>query len=696
MRTPSLVTRVVTVGLVVVTLLVVSVDVLLYFSLRSSLVEGIDTTLTNEARMAREEAARVGTSALPARLAELGVRATVRTPSGTTVAGPPLPGDATRTGDLAMREVRLSDGATVTVATSRTNLDRPLGRLLHLELILSPLVIALAFMLLRLIAEVALRPFDQIAAAARRTAGGMRGERLRPDRPETRLGLVASAYDEMLDALEAAVADAHEAQATSERLQERYRQILETAREAFVAFDKKGVIVEWNAEAERNFGWSRDQAIGRVLADTILPASKREGPFAKPEWFLATEGGPPIDRLVELTAVHRDGHEFPAGSTVWVTRQEDEETINAFIWDTTERLKAQEAISRLAAIVESTDEAMLSTDLDGRILTWNPGAERMYGYTAAEAVGHDLSIIAPPDWRPKVDEVLDRITEGERELRVEAVRKRKDGRLIDVALTISAMYNDSGGLCGCASVGRDITAQRKMAAQLDGTLEALALALDEAQASEQATRQFLDDAAHQLRAPITSLRASAETLLRGADPDERDRLLGAVVRETTRASRLMSGLLHMARLNHGRKIVCEPCDLLALCQEEAERAHWVAPQLDLVVAARGETPLGQPEVDQEAVGEILANLLDNARRHAKSRIEVLVGRENGHVELTVANDGPTIPPDKAEAVFDRFVSLDGRGGSGLGLPIARELARAQGGELSYEDRAFVLRIPATR
>lgn len=692
MRTPSLVTRVVVIGVAIVTLLVVGIDLLLYFSLRGSLNDGVEATLANDARAARGEAVTAPTPELPARLAAIGIHADVRTADGVVV---PSPLTATPAGgDLALRAVRLPDGSTVTVAASRTNVDRPLSRLLRMELIISPLVIALAFMLLRLIAEVALRPLDQIAAAARRTAGGKRGERLRPDRPDTRLGLVASAYDEMVDALEAAVAEARQAQTTSERLQEHYRQILETAREAFIAFDHRGVIVEWNVEAERTFGWTREDAIGLPLAMTILPADAKEGPFADPEWFLAAVADRPLDRLFELTAIHRDGHTFPAGATVWVSSQDEGKTINAFLWDKTDRLKAQEAISRLAAIVETTDEAILSTDLSGRILTWNQGAEKVYGYTAEEAVGQDLSLITPSEWRQRVSDVLDRVEHGQPVQRVEVKRRRKDGRMIDVALTISAMRDASGRICGSASIGRDVTAKNKTEAELAGALDALELALNDAQASEQATRQFLDDAAHQLRAPITSLRASAETLLRGASPDESDRLLGAVVRETSRASRLMSGLLHMARLNHGRNFVAEPCDLVALCEEEVERAHWVAPQLDLAVTTEGTTPVGKPEVDSEAVSEIVANLLDNARRHAKTRIDVVVGRDNGEVELKVANDGPPIPADKTEAVFDRFVSLDGRGGSGLGLPIARELARAQGGDLRYENRMFVLRLPA--
>jgi signal transduction histidine kinase len=175
-------------------------------------------------------------------------------------------------------------------------------------------------------------------------------------------------------------------------------------------------------------------------------------------------------------------------------------------------------------------------------------------------------------------------------------------------------------------------------------------------------------------------------------PAQRERLLEAVCRSSERAGRLMAGLLRMARLGYEQALDLRPTDIVALCEEEAERARVDSPHLDIAATTVG-PPLGEARVAADAIGEILANLVDNARRHARSRIEIRAQAGDGGVELRVIDDGPGLPEGQAESVFERFVSLDHAGGSGLGLAIGRELARSHGGDLTYEDKAFVLRLP---
>jgi PAS domain S-box-containing protein len=505
---------------------------------------------------------------------------------------------------------------------------------------------------------------------------------------------MASAYDDMLDALEQAVADARAAQGRSDRMEKRSREILETAHDGFVAMDATGVIIDWNAEAERMFGWARDDVVGRSVADTIIPSDLRPAHRAGLERFTATGQGDYVGRTVEVTALRRSGERFPAELTVWATTNDGILTFNAFLRDITDRKSAQEAMGRLAAIVESSDDAILSTSLDGLVLTWNQGAERMYGYTASETIGHDLvALIVPPGANDQVDRSLEAVRLGQTVQRLEVVRRHSSGALLDVGLTISPVLDAAGNVCGASSVGRDITEERWIAAKLDATLAALESALEEAKGRETSTRRFLDDAAHQLRAPITSILASAETLLRGTTEAERDRLLSAVVRQSFRVSRLMAGLLQMARLDQGQAIAAKPCDLVALCQEEADRARRESPDIRISVTTRGDRLVGQPAVDPHAVTDIISNLLDNARRHASAAIEVVVERSDDHVQVEVHDDGPGLPAGMVERAFERFVSLDDKGGSGLGLAIARDLARVHGGDLSYEMGAIVLRLP---
>lgn len=702
MKTPSLRVRVVAAGVAVVAVVLLALDVFVYLNLRSSLDANLDEVLAGRAAIAREEAAGRTPRQLAARLTELGLRATVHAPDGGTFeANPPSPrlGDnLAPTGDdprqpLVTRTVALPDGTRVVVQAHRGGVDEALRRLVALEVVGTVVGLALATLLLTRVARVALRPLEEMAAAARRAAAGERGERLRPDRPGTRIGQVAAAYDDMLDALEASIKEAREAAARSRHMEERSRKIIDTATDAFVAVDLGGRIIDWNDGAERLFGVARDAALGADAFETMFPPELRDEHRGRLEQLRITGERRRRGRRVETVARRADGSTFAAELIMWATGEAGERTINAFVHDMSERRRAEEARYRLAAIVDSSDDAIIGKDLDGTIVSWNHGAECMYGYSAEEITGRPVTVIVPPDRHHEVEQALEKVRRGQGVPHHETVRLTRHGAPVEVSLTVSPIRDATGAVIGASSIARDITEQRWLASTLDSTLVALEKALEEARASEARSRRFLADAAHQLRTPMAGIRACAETLLRGPAPSERDRLLADMVRETSRASRLVTGLLKIARLDQGGELAPTSCDLVEVCCDEADRARVLAPDLEITVEAADLHE--HPTLDADAVREILANLLDNARRHARRHIAVTVRTRIGAVEVRVADDGPGVAPGMAEQVFERFVSLDNRGGSGLGLPIARGLARAHGGDLRYEAGGFVLRLPIT-
>lgn len=233
----------------------------------------------------------------------------------------------------------------------------------------------------------------------------------------------------------------------------------------------------------------------------------------------------------------------------------------------------------------------------------------------------------------------------------------------------------------------------QVALAYDQMLDAVDEALNAARDAEQRTRGFLDDAAHQLRTPIAGIRSSVEALLRQTDPEDGDRLMTNLVREAARASRVLHSLLTLARLDAGQPPERVTTDLAAICRDEVARATSLAPHLHLSLT--GAETAAEVCVDPTAIREALANLLDNARRHAGTRIEVTLGRDDEASSVRVRDDGPGLGADLREEAFERFVSCDGYGGSGLGLPIGREIARSHGGDLTYGD-GFVLRLPRDR
>ena len=234
----------------------------------------------------------------------------------------------------------------------------------------------------------------------------------------------------------------------------------------------------------------------------------------------------------------------------------------------------------------------------------------------------------------------------------------------------------------------------RLASAHDEMLDALEAAVERAEEAEERTRRFLDDAAHQLRTPVAGIRATVESLLSlaDADPEVHDRLMANLVRETSRASRLLRDLLTMARLDTGRPPDRARTDLEDLCREEVARTRSLAPHLEVDCQPTSES-LPTLVVDRAGVQEVVANLLDNARRHAATMIELRLFRDGSVVHLEVHDDGPGVTPGAEELVFERFATLDGKGGSGLGLAIARSIAEAHGGGVTYRDGRFVLTLP---
>jgi signal transduction histidine kinase len=216
-----------------------------------------------------------------------------------------------------------------------------------------------------------------------------------------------------------------------------------------------------------------------------------------------------------------------------------------------------------------------------------------------------------------------------------------------------------------------------------------------ASVSARQRKEFLAYAAHQLRTPLAGIRASTDALLVGGSTSQQERLLVNLSREADRAGRLLSSLLQMARVDQGEVGVPQAVDVVELCRGELDRHRPGERTVTVQLVVRGEPP-SRVLMSSEATKNALANLLDNARRHARGHVTVEVGATPAAVEIAVADDGPGLPDGTNERVFERFVSLDGEGGSGLGLPIARGLIEAQGGRLSYEDRRFVIHLPHRR
>ena len=236
----------------------------------------------------------------------------------------------------------------------------------------------------------------------------------------------------------------------------------------------------------------------------------------------------------------------------------------------------------------------------------------------------------------------------------------------------------------------------RLAAAFDQMVGALQSAIEDARASDAATRRFLADASHELRTPIAALQASVETLLREQpERPERDRLEAAVARDTERLGRLVDDLLGLARLE--ARPIRTSIEVAAIARTLATDVSSRAPHVAITVDAADDTTV---DGDRDALERVLRNLVDNALAavEPEGRIDVQVRRINGYIEACVADDGPGVPEHERERIFERFVRLDaGKLGHGLGLAIARRIAHQHHGDLTCDDvpkgASFTLRLP---
>jgi PAS domain S-box-containing protein len=261
------------------------------------------------------------------------------------------------------------------------------------------------------------------------------------------------------------VTERRRAEAALGQSETRKAAILDSVLDCIVTIDADGMVIEFNTAAERTFGYTKAEAIGRALADLIIPPRLHDAHTAGLARYLATGEGPLLGKVIEITAVRSDGSEIPVELAISAIRSDRAPIFTGVLRDITARKQADATRARLAAIVDSSDDAIFSTALDDTILTWNAGAERLYGYQASEMIGRNHAIVLPAENTVELTAILEKAARGEAGEPFEAQRTRKDGSIIDISLTISPMIDPSGHVTGTSTIARDITSRKKAEAE---------------------------------------------------------------------------------------------------------------------------------------------------------------------------------------------------------------------------------------
>jgi PAS domain S-box-containing protein len=379
-----------------------------------------------------------------------------------------------------------------------------------------------------------------------------------------------------------------------------------------------------------------------------------------------------------------------------------------FIRDVTHERLGEGARAHLAAIVESSDDAIVSKTLQGIIRSWNRAAERLFGYSAEEAVGQPITLIIPPERVEEESEILRKLRRGERVDHFETVRVAKDGRRLDVALTISPIRDANGVIVGASKVARDISdrkAYEEAQQRTIGQLERAEKALREA---DRRKDEFLALLAHELRNPLAPIRyAVAMARKEGRSDTERLQAQAIIGRQVEHMGRLLDDLLDVSRITRGtltlRRSSVDLASVVTAAQESARplvesRGHTLSVKLP-------REPL-RLMADPVRLAQVLANLLINAAKYTDrgGRIELQATREGGELAVAVRDNGIGISAEMMPRIFTLFAQASpaierSEGGLGIGLSLVRGLVELHGGTVSAHSRGaghgseFVVRLP---
>ena len=471
----------------------------------------------------------------------------------------------------------------------------------------------------------------------------------------------------------------HAEQALRER-EASLRGVMDFASEAVVLADEDGVITYANERACKLFQRKREQIVGDSLSNLIASHSRDPGEFPWRQWM----SGRAV--VAELIVARGDGSEIV--TEISAIRLPDGR-LQAFIRDTTERHRVESERQLMASIVNSSDAAIMSTSPDWTVMSWNPSAERMFGWTSAEMIGAPLSRVVP-QWRmAELDAIRSAFTEGTSLDRYRTIRQRHDGSLLEVELTAWPVRDHRGQIERVCAIARDISQQMVE----ERERKALEQRVERAERIASLGR-LAATIAHEFNNVMMGIGPFVELLRNnGDDPGRRESMLLQIENALTRGKRITSEILRYAR----------PHELDTTPMQVSSWLDSVAPQLALLVPGvalewrRAADELWL-QADRQQLDQVLTNLVINAKDAAgpSGTIEVIAANANpallerqgistlhGGLHLVVRDDGPGITPADLPRIFEPLFSTK-RGGTGLGLPLAFQVVQAHGGVIWAE------------
>lgn len=448
--------------------------------------------------------------------------------------------------------------------------------------------------------------------------------------------------------------------------------IVESSDDAIVSKDLDGMVTSWNKSAEGMFGYTAEEIVGRPITLIIPPELQDE----EPQILARIRAGERIEHF-ETERLHKNGERIPISLTVWPVKDEHGTIVGAakIARNLTRQKSTEEAAFRLAAIVESSDDAIVSKDLNGIVTSWNEAAERILGYTAKEMIGKPVTLIIPPELHDEEPRILKKIGSGQRIEHFQTVRCKKNGERIDVSLTISPVRDQNGKIVGAAKILRDITQQKRMEA---------ALHMSERLAS---VGRMAATVAHEINNPLEAITNYIYLAKHQPGLTEKSKsYLNSADKELARVAHIAQQTLGFYRDNSEATSFAASevvADVLAIYERKLKLKNLkiekqIEPSLTLY-AVKGEL--------KQILSNLIANAIDASGEDGvialRARASVDLRSHRDGVRIAVADHGSGISKEDQKNIFLPFFTTKKNIGTGLGLWITKDLLEKRGGSIRF-------------
>lgn len=450
--------------------------------------------------------------------------------------------------------------------------------------------------------------------------------------------------------------------------------IVQSSEDAIVAKDLNGVITDWNAAAERMFGYTAEEIVGRSVLTIIPPELQHQ----EPDILRKIRNGERIEHF-ETYRVHKLGHRVEVSLSISPIRDAGGRVIGAskIARDISQRMRADNALMTLAAIVESSEDAIISKTLDGIIMTWNASAERLFGYKPEEIIGHSVLRLIPRELHYEEPQIIARLKSGQRIQHFETRRMRKNGEIFDISLTVSPIKDATGRVIGASKIVRDISDRKAAEAAL---IEKEKLV---------ATGRLAATLAHEVNNPLESITNLAYLLAKHPTMDvEARHYSDMLLNEVQRAGEITRQTLsyYKASRTLGQVDVVELIQRVLSWKKRKLDAKAISVKTQFDTAAPVEGYAGE-------IRQIFENLIENAvdavgeRGTIRLRVRSAGSGPSGKAVISISDNGRGMSRAVRKKIFEPFFTTKQEKGTGLGLWVTREIVQKHGGTIRVRSSA---------